>query len=419
MSESIYTDERATMDYWIEKFPDSEKELWEQSEVAVANKRIRKKAKTLRDLSKFPNKLSFDEAQEMIFAAQQFFRNRKTVGEYYNIDGSPISESNFIAAKENCNIGNLKKSVIVRFALTIRRDNLRLLPTEKNFFDDKDFLHYDDLQGTALDPLEPVVALHESADGEFCFAVSAYYTGWIVKDALIFTDRAEWLKCVRPESYIIAVSHNAALSHNNTLRFQGGKILPIVPFGLAYQIYMPKKVEEKLSKITVDVDENDDFDYQPLPCVPWMFLLVAFDYINLPYGWGGMENGVDCSSFAMNVYRVMGINLPRDADEQEKAMPESVKLTGLTEEQRFEKIKNAPFGALLFSRNHVMLYLGTDDNGEPSVIHALSSYYDFQNDVGEQHYVRKVVVSDLHFKNSQNVEMINSLTSIGYFKRWR
>ncbi|MBR3624352.1 MAG: SH3 domain-containing protein [Selenomonadaceae bacterium] len=420
MSESIYTDERATLKYWMDKLYVDENTIWEEIDAFGVNKRIRKKTKTLRDLSKFPNKLRFDEAQEMILEAEQFFRDGKPACEYYDSDGSPISESDFKAAKENCNIENLKKNIIVRYALTIRRDNLRLLPTEKNFFDDKNFLHYDDLQGTALDPLEPVAVLHESVDGKFCFAVSAYYTGWIVEDALIFTDRAEWIRCVRPKDYIVALSDKAILTYDNkVLQFQGGKILPIIPFGFLDQIYMPQKIEEKLSKITEDIEENDDFDYEPLSFIPWTVVLTAFDYIDYSYGWGGMEGGVDCSSFVMNVYRVMGINLPRDADEQEKAMPESVKLTNLTEEQRFEEIKNAPVGALLFSRNHVMLYLGTDDNGEPSVIHALSSYYDFQNGVGEKHYVRKVVVSDLHFKNSQNVEMINSLTSIGYFKRWR
>ncbi|MBP3723069.1 MAG: hypothetical protein J6I62_07465, partial [Selenomonadaceae bacterium] len=125
MSESIYTDERTTVKYWAERFHASEKELWYESEVSAANKRIRKKTKTLIDLAKFPNKLRSDEAQEMILAAQQFLCNRKTIGEYYDSDSSPITESDFKFAKENCNLEGLKKFVTTRFALTIRRDNLR------------------------------------------------------------------------------------------------------------------------------------------------------------------------------------------------------------------------------------------------------------------------------------------------------
>ena len=62
-----------------------------------------------------------------------------------------------------------------------------------------------------------------------------------------------------------------------------------------------------------------------------------------------------------------------------------------------------------------MMYLGTDEACEPLVLHALSSYYTFDNGQTAKHYVRKVIVSDLHFKNSNQVEMIDRLTSVGNF----
>jgi hypothetical protein len=45
----------------------------------------------------------------------------------------------------------------------------------------------------------------------------------------------------------------------------------------------------------------------------------ALDYLNSPYLWGGKSIfGIDCSGFTQAIFRMQGINLPRDAYEQEE-----------------------------------------------------------------------------------------------------
>lgn len=96
-------------------------------------------------------------------------------------------------------------------------------------------------------------------------------------------------------------------------------------------------------------------------------------------------------------------------------MARSISLKGMNRDQRLSILKKSKPGSLLFAPAHVMLYLGTDNNGEPLVIHALSSYFTFNNGQTAKHYVRKVIVSDLHFMDANKVEMIDRLTSVGNF----
>lgn len=76
----------------------------------------------------------------------------------------------------------------------------------------------------------------------------------------------------------------------------------------------------------------------------------ASKYIGLPYVWGGNDPsvGLDCSSFVQNVYRDMGVELPRVTWDQ---MKEGTPVASMAQAQP---------GDLMFSFNggHVAIYLG-------------------------------------------------------------
>jgi cell wall-associated NlpC family hydrolase len=48
-----------------------------------------------------------------------------------------------------------------------------------------------------------------------------------------------------------------------------------------------------------------------------MLIDTAFLYLNSPYLWGGRTPfGIDCSGYSQIVYRMCGVDLPRDASQQ-------------------------------------------------------------------------------------------------------
>lgn len=83
---------------------------------------------------------------------------------------------------------------------------------------------------------------------------------------------------------------------------------------------------------------------------------IAEGWLGIPYLWGGKSGwGLDCSGLTQLVYELLGIRLPRDADQQAKAIPAVSRWEALVP------------GDLLFYPGHVALWAG-----DGAVIHASS-----------------------------------------------
>ncbi|MFN4199820.1 MAG: C40 family peptidase [Fervidobacterium gondwanense] len=82
---------------------------------------------------------------------------------------------------------------------------------------------------------------------------------------------------------------------------------------------------------------------------------LSLQFLGVPYLWGGTSSyGFDCSGFVNRLYDVLGIDIPRGANQQEEYL---------------DSAESAESGDLLFMKGHVMLYMG-----ENKVIHANGRY---------------------------------------------
>ena len=408
-------DNRATADYWTGKNSAGETAI-PANDLEMLNLQIRQKAPSLVDLAKYPDKVSVQTLKDKITGAMTRGRFQGTEIPKLFKNGAALTEYSFTHAKANCNFDALTADCTVRYALTIRRTNLRLLPEEAGWFESKTDTHYDQVQATVLDPAEPVAVLSESKDKKFVFVETRSYAGWLDVSTLAFTDKATWLKYVSPQNYLTVIASRKTIPQGASLFQMGAKVLlraADVQKDGSWAISIPSvDANGTIVEQGLNVPNDNGVKKGTLPCTGNNVIRQAFRFLGEGYGWGGLEDGVDCSSFVQDVYRSVGIELPRDADRQARAMPRSVSLDGMNREQRLAIIKKAKPGSLLFSAAHVMIYLGTDDKGEPLVIHALSSYFTFGEQI-TKHYIRKVIVSDLHFTGADKAEMIDKLLSVG------
>ncbi|SHK32426.1 SH3 domain (SH3b1 type) [Selenomonas ruminantium] len=411
-------DDRATDGYWTARNPDGDALYLTQEEISSVNQAMREKTSSLTDLLNYPQTVGGAEVKELILSAQQDFRGEKEPGEHYDKGGMMISQEDYNAAQDNCNLDAVPASAAVRYGVVTMRTDMRLLPTTQYYFDDKSFQHYDDLQGTALDPCEPLLVLHTSKDGAFAFAIGRYYKGWVSLGAIGFTERKNWEKYVSPKNFLVVTDHKKKVHVGGTwdVLFQMGSVIPLKSPKMrkgAYQAIIPVEINGHLSEAPVLIKADSTVNPGYLPCTPNNFVRQSLKFLDDVYGWGGMEESVDCSSYVQDVYRSMGILLPRDADQQELAMKHSVSLNGLDTAARYQKTAEAPVGALLFKPGHVMLYLGKDDRGTPLAIHSASSYFTFLGGKAQKHYIRQVLISDMTFQNGKGIATIDGMTSIG------
>lgn len=372
------TGEKATADYWLLKNPMGNNILMNPAQIASFNEQIRMKDKFATDLKNYPSTLSATKVNELI-----------KLGEYKLYKGNH----------------NVQSDVKVRYAVTIARGNIRLQPTEWNGD------NYDNAQGTAIDPAEAVAVISEL--GNYVFVQSRNYVGWLNKKSIAFTDRNSWLQYVQPEKFLVVTANKTRMTViDRSIMFQMGAIIPLIEKDSTFfHVLIPDVENGKLINRRIKIDKYSlDFNEGFLPCTENNFINQGFSFLGDEYGWGGLNDSVDCSSFVQNVYRTMGLEIPRDADRQEACMAIWAVFNNVTTAERFDIVSRAPIGSLLFKPGHVMMKIGNDV--EPIVIHSASSY--FNN--GQKIYIRKVLVSDLHYKNYSGVETINGLTGIAHYK---
>ncbi len=390
--------------FWQKNFPAGTATVLNKEQLRTLNKEIVEKSPSVYDLAQYPASVAGEKVKGWIKENDWLFKKAIYVKK------QPIQAGYRQLIVNELALDAIPPSVEVRRAVTISRTNLRAMPTNEGWFYSASDSHFDRLQNTALDPGEAVAVLHKSKSGNFLFVQTRNYRGWLPVWTVAFAEKALWLEYAEPKEFLVVTANKMALGTGGGQKLyqMGARILVKIADKQVYTVRLPlKKSDGMLGESTMQLPADlRKYNLGYLPYTRNNVIAQAFKFLGDPYGWGGLKDSVDCSSFINDIYRTVGVYLPRNADEQEETAGVRFVLNGLPQESRQAMFAGLSPGDVLFMPGHTMLYLGSSQ-GAPYAIHALGMH----STGGRTENVMQVVVSDLSLQNSGGKTFFMLLTS--------
>ena len=383
-----------TAAFWTSRTPHGDEVILTPAQIKSFNQKIYQATPTSFDLAALPDRINrsvfMNALTDYSAISATVYRNGTKVEQDY--------KNNLMA---NVNANQVPAQVKIRYGVITRHCNMRVLPTEDGLFDEPDDIYYDDLQDTTLEIGEPVVIYHASRDGLFYYVQMHNYQGWVKAENIALAPRSKWLKYVQPERFLLVIGKDYSLPRaGEGLYCQMGTRLPLTGVSDAgYTVTVPaRNPQGRLQENQVTLKKSAALHKGYLPYTTNNIFRQAFKFYGNVYGWGGLLHSVDCSSLIYDVYRTMGIYLPRNAKEQRDTAGIGTKVEGFTEKQRLAALETLPPGSSIhLGGTHAMIYLGMVDH-VPYVIHSASSYIEGNQKI----YIRQVLVSDLNLHKKHN-----------------
>ncbi len=259
-------------------------------------------------------------------------------------------------------------------AIVTSATDMRVLPTEKPFFEKSDDFPFDTLQNAALKLNEPIRVLHISRDGLWAFVATADTGGWVDVMDIGFIDKKTAVKWEGKAQVVIIKDTTLIRDRWGSVnkRASVGTICPLVAeSGDSYEISVAVNTglnTVKIVKAKVPKEYAWRFPQKPDTA---SITLVGNELLGKPYGWGGKFRDRDCSVLIRDFYIPFGIWLPRGSYNQIN-YGKSISLAGLSgsEKERLILKNGVPFLTLLYLKGHIMLYAGERD-GRALVMHSI------------------------------------------------
>ncbi len=307
-------------------------------------------------------------------------------------------------------------------AITIRRTNVKALPTSNAFYRDPkrvgEGFPFDYNQNSALHINVPLYISHFSKDKRWAFVKASYSFGWIKITDLALVDN-DFIKHFKNNNYAMTIKDNLRLYDDKKRSFSTVKLGALFPIAKNGESYLTARRNAtghaRIHKIKVE--DQKIIAKKPLPFTPQNVAMLAREFYGEPYGWGGGYECRDCSATTRDFLGAFGIFLRRNSSKQAQD-GKSISIKGLAKAKKKKKIiKDAePFRSLLYVPGHIVLYLG-QYRGEPVIMH---TYWGIRKNDGTKLVTGRTIItttepgkerSDVREKS----KLINTLKTIVKF----
>jgi hypothetical protein len=396
-----------TPEFWLARLQGPNRVIMDRQAIAAYN------AKVVR-LDPFvysPRELSttLDGGQVTDWIQNLSKQPKKTI---YDVHGQPVSTSKLDSFVKGLALDTIPERVHVRYGLVVHRAALRAFPTTLRVFSDRCGTDIDRFQESAMVPGTPVAVLHESADHEWYFVEATRYRAWVQKQYVAIGNASQVFGYVDKIPYLVVAGASARTVF--TPEQPGVSQLQLdmgtrVPFDPDWPVDKPVNGDGPYASHVIDLPirhadgslgfthallhDNTDTLAHYLPLTHANIVRQAFKLFGERYGWGGAYDSHDCSGFVSDIYRSMGILMPRNTSAQ--SVSPAANLTAFnkssTHAERMQAVRRLEVGDLIYTTDHVMMMIGRL-HGQPYVIHDVLDAT-FRDASGKPHYVRLNAVS--------------------------
>lgn len=369
-------------EYWVARTTDANQVVLDRTAIDALNTRLLANDPSMHDLSRLGTEVNGEQVHAWIAKV-----SKAPAKPLYDEHDQPLAQIAIDAAVAGLALDQIPARAPLRFGLTVHRVSMRNLPTALRAFPGKGLQDFEQFQESTLFPGDPVAIVHTSADGEWFFVVSPRYAAWVERTAIAVGTRDEVLAYAAPARYRVITGDKErtvytpeAPAVSETQLDMGTRIAlaqlppdqPVNGQGPyeAWTLSLPTRAQDgslQLQPALLQRKADSAADYLPLTRAN--LIRQAFKFLGERYGWGHLYNGRDCSGFVSDVYRSMGVQLPRNTGDQAKSPALKHRLFGAGDnhEARMRALAEARTGDLIYIPGHVMMFLGRV-NGEPYVI---------------------------------------------------
>lgn len=374
---------RQTADFWVARCPQADAVLLNADDVVRLQARLVAADPTLHDLASMPPTLPRAQLWSMLDR-----RSTVPAGPLYRASGARIGDSERRVWERNVARADIPATIVPEFGLVVRRSAIRRLPTKERLFSDPSDTDIDRLQETAAFPGSPLAVLHRSADLRWAFVMTPHYEGWIATDAIATGSRDAVLGYVAAATRVITgnrvqTAFTPELPELSQLSLDMGTVLP-EPVGwprnelvngqapwASHIVQLPFRGHDgTLSLRAALLPRSADTHAGPLPATRANVIKQAFKFLGDRYGWGHDYDSRDCSGLVCDVYRSLGLLLPRNTGDQAAcpAVHRTPIAAEVSRDERLAAIALLAAGDLIYLPGHVMMVIGHVP--ETWVIHA-------------------------------------------------
>ncbi|MDR0181423.1 SH3 domain-containing protein [Lysobacter arvi] len=370
--------------WWVARQPEPDRVVLDTEAIAAQNAKLMQLDRSMHDLDALPAALDRPRVAAWIEGLSK--RPTRTL---YDERGGALAAADLDAIVENANVGAIPATQPTRFGLVVRRADLRSFPTRTRVFSSNDDHDIDRFQESGLFPGDPVAIVHESRDGQWWFVVNTRYAAWIEKRFVAEGRRDEVLGYGRRTPFRIVTGARATTVYTpeepgvSEVQLDMGVRVPVIadwPIAKAvngqhgytsHVIELPVRNDDGTLRFAPALlPRREPTADAPLALTPRNLIQQGFKFLGERYGWGHSYNARDCSGFVSEIYRSMGVQLPRNTSDQ--GVSPALNRIAFNEKddraRRMAVVRELQVGDLVYIPGHVMMVIGTVD-GEPYVIH--------------------------------------------------